>query len=266
MYKAIITDLDRTLLHTDKTISAHTLQVLKRCREAGIFLMAATARPLRAIEQYRKLIAFDALAVMNGAQVLCGERKECFGMNRGSAEAVLEQLCSRGSDSDSAIDNAVPISIEMGDEVYSNVEIPDFESVLYRELPKLPPGENCYKIIVTLEKEAALRLVEEILPPDLYYTVANGHLIQIMSRTATKWRGIKRMLEAVGCTPKEAIYFGDDFDDIEPIKRCGLGVAVANAIPEVLEVANAVAASNDEDGVARFLEEHKDLFAGSLKA
>ena len=28
------------------------------------------------------------------------------------------------------------------------------------------------------------------------------------------------------CSPDEAAYFGDDFDDIEPIKKCGLGKAM----------------------------------------
>ena len=40
--KAIIVDLDRTLLHTDKTISDYTLQVFKKCHEKGILIMAAT--------------------------------------------------------------------------------------------------------------------------------------------------------------------------------------------------------------------------------
>ena len=68
------------------------------------------------------------------------------------------------------------------------------------------------------------------------------------------------MLESVGCTPAEAIYFGDDFDDIEPLRMCGIGVAVANAIEEVKAVADSIAGSNDEDGVACFLEKCSDIF------
>lgn len=52
---------------------------------------------------------------------------------------------------------------------------------------------------------------------DTYMTVADGKLIQIMSTAATKWNGIKAMLEAVGVDRRDAIYFGDDNDDIEPI-------------------------------------------------
>ena len=59
-----------------------------------------------------------------------------------------------------------------------------------------------------------------------------------------------------GISPKDAVYFGDDNDDIEPIKNCGLGVAVSNAIPSVLDVADRIVDSNDMDGVAKFIEEH----------
>ncbi|MDD6051433.1 MAG: HAD hydrolase family protein, partial [Clostridiales bacterium] len=51
----------------------------------------------------------------------------------------------------------------------------------------------------------------------------------------------------------------DDQDDIEPIRKCGLGVAVANAIPPVLDVADDIAESNDMDGVARFIEKRLRL-------
>ena len=67
-------------------------------------------------------------------------------------------------------------------------------------------------------------------------TVAEGKLIQVMSTAATKWNGIRAMLEAAGIHNREAIYFGDDYDDIEAIKNCGTGVAVSNAIAEALAV------------------------------
>ena len=65
----------------------------------------------------------------------------------------------------------------------------------------------------------------------------------------------QKMLSHFNVSPKDAVYFGDDNDDIEPIKNCGLGIAVSNAIPSVLEVADRVIDSNDSDGVAKYIEE-----------
>ncbi|MDR1822123.1 MAG: HAD hydrolase family protein [Oscillospiraceae bacterium] len=54
--RLIITDLDNTLLRRDKTVSDRTVGVLKRCRESGIVLAFATARPKRAVFQYLDIL------------------------------------------------------------------------------------------------------------------------------------------------------------------------------------------------------------------
>ena len=64
------------------------------------------------------------------------------------------------------------------------------------------------------------------------------------------------MLSHFNISPCDTVYFGDDNDDIEPIKNCGLGVAVSNAIPSVLDIADRIIDSNDMDGVAKFIEEN----------
>lgn len=64
------------------------------------------------------------------------------------------------------------------------------------------------------------------------------------------------MLKSTGVDKSEVVYFGDDNDDIEPIKNCGVGVAVSNAIREVLDIADFVTESNDLDGVARYIEKN----------
>ena len=109
-------------------------------------------------------------------------------------------------------------------------------------------------MLVHLDSQDTLAVVKKGLTDDLYYTVAHRYLMQIMNKAATKWNGIKAMLEISNCAPEETANFGDDHDDMEPIKMCGLGVAVSNAIDEVKAVADYVAESNDTDGVARFIE------------
>ena len=61
------------------------------------------------------------------------------------------------------------------------------------------------------------------------------------------------MLDICNCSPNETVYFGDDQDDIEPIRMCGLGVAVSNGIDAVKDAADYITESNDNDGVANFL-------------
>lgn len=58
----------------------------------------------------------------------------------------------------------------------------------------------------------------------------------------------------------EIVAFGDDENDIDMLKSCGLGVAVSNAIPEVQLVADKLTLSNDEDGVAFFIEREIPIY------
>ena len=74
-----------------------------------------------------------------------------------------------------------------------------------------------------------------------------------MNKKATKLNGISKVLNTFKISPEEAIFFGDDNDDLEAIKTCGIGVAVQNAIPEVKAAADVVIGANDNDSVAEFL-------------
>lgn len=145
------------------------------------------------------------------------------------------------------------ISLETSEGAYANAHIPEWNCRFYDRFPTLPAG-IVYKILVS--RDGGPVSVEHILTCDAYCTIANGRFSQIMSRGGHKVESVRTMLAAFGIPPGEAVYFGDDYDDIEPIQKCGMGIAVANAIPEALASAKYIARSNDEDGVAHFLEEH----------
>lgn len=243
--KAIITDLDRTLLRTDKRVSEYTLDVLKKCHEQGILLMAASARPLRDILLYHNRIGFDAITATNGALISLPGRTQEFGISRESGEQILAHLLTFPD---------VTLSMETSTGFYANLDIPEWEPILYDQFPNLPPDTILYKILASSPHASFYKEMEQALTADVYHTIANHDLIQIMSKEASKWNGVLHMLTCFGISPEDSIYFGDDNDDIEPIRNCGTGIAVSNAIPAVLEVADQVTDSNDQDGVAKFLE------------
>ena len=60
--------------------------------------------------------------------------------------------------------------------------------------------------------------------------------------------------ELLRIKPEEMIAFGDDENDYEILQNVGKGVAVANAIPKIKEIADAITESNNEDGVAKYIE------------
>ena len=247
-YRAVIVDFDRTLLHTDKTISGFTAGVLLNLQKSGVRLFAATARPERAVTEYCEIIPFDAVTTLNGARTITKTNVFENTVGARSAEQILRQL------------NAVPgtvISLETGSGLYAHEDIPVWHPMVTDRILELPRREKVYKILASHPAIFPEQIIRN-LPEDTYCSVADQKLVQIMSLSASKWNGIRKMLESYGIPSENAVYFGDDNDDLEPIRRCGYGVAVSNALPCVRDAADYIAGSNDEDGVAVFLS---DLFS-----
>lgn len=244
--KVIITDLDRTLLRTDKSVSEKTVQVFKKLQENGIKVMFATARPRRAITQYEELLHPDSVATLNGARTFINNSSIDYSIPYESAKKMLKDFLQ------------IPgctISMETSRGIYANVDIPEWTPIVTDCFPEIPDGcGSVFKILVSNEKVDLNEHINSIITEDSYFSVAVGTLFQIMSKTATKLNGVKAMLNAFGIGPEDAVYFGDDNDDIEPLKWCGIGVTVKNAIPQASSVAKNFTASNDEDGVALWIE------------
>ena len=189
-----------------------------------MLVIAATARPQRDMKRFSN-IDFDAIVVSNGARVVCGSETTEFAIPSGSAVRLLESL--------SAYPN-FRITLETGKVAYSNVAFEDYESIVCQDLAEVAKQEAVLKIIVGIDSEDTLESVKRELTDDLYYTVSCGHLLQIMSKKATKWNGVKQVLSHYNISPHEAVYFGDDND----------------------AVADQLADSNDRDGVAKFITEN----------
>jgi hydroxymethylpyrimidine pyrophosphatase-like HAD family hydrolase len=75
-----------------------------------------------------------------------------------------------------------------------------------------------------------------------------------MNRNATKLNAIKTLTDHWGISLDDVAAFGDDRNDVEMLKECGVGVAVGNAIQEAVNAADAITDTNDNDGVARYIE------------
>lgn len=175
-YRAIIVDFDRTLLHTDKSISEYTVKVLLDLQKSGIRLFAATARPERAITEYCKMIPFDAVTTLNGARTIAKKNDYENPINPDCAEDILRQL--------EGIAGMI-ISLETGNDLYANTDIPIWEPMVTDHIRKLPQQEKIYKILASHPGIPADQ-INVNLPNDTYASVADQKLVQIMSSSATK--------------------------------------------------------------------------------
>lgn len=89
--------------------------------------------------------------------------------------------------------------------------------------------------------------------PDIKVTSSTWNNLEFNARTAHKGVALKRFAEALGLTLENCMSFGDGMNDLTMIEAAGVGVAMSNACQEVLDAADYITLSNDEDGVAAAL-------------
>lgn len=247
---AIALDMDGTLLRSDGTVSPRTLEVLYRCREQGMRVVIATGRrPSSAIAALPEEIGAAAWVCYNGAEIhLDGACIHTDYIVPQDALAIVEWTQSYWPDCilSAEVDGRLFLNREIG--LPLNYEVADLAAVVSRPAAKL---------VLSLAGLEDADAVHANLPPACKMLVTGGGKWgEIMAVSASKATGLALALARWGLSLEDAIAFGDDNNDREMVVESGIGVAMGNAVPELKEVADVVAPTNDEDGVAVVLEEN----------
>ena len=262
--KMIVTDLDRTLLGAnDKIISDYSINVFKKCMAKGIKVAFATARPKRVTVQFLKQLPADAVILHNGAVIYIGEQQVFYsGIPSNITKNILQSISRDFPEA--------TLSVEIDDVFYANFEAEFHDSnntwtyTILNKLSECLPynDKSAEKIIVGLRSlnmmtensNDVVKYFEKYLTDDLYVEINSERFLFIMNRKAKKSLAVKFLAEHYGYDMSEIAAFGDDYNDVEMLKECGIGVAVANAIDEAKTAADYICESNDGDGVAKWIE------------
>lgn len=245
--RMIVTDLDRTLLKSDKTISENSLEIFEKCRQKGIKIVIATFRSIRSASDYYSLLKCDAAAYHNGAVAYIGDELICSEkIKNDDVVSILHGIETIFPES--------TLSVEIDEKIYANfLDMPiEFTFTDFNDLPKM----SAEKIIIggiDLDKEAEIK---KLIPDYLYTEQAGNKFIIIMNKRASNHSAVMKIADVFGIDRDEIIAFGDDYNDIGMIKNCGFGVAVFDANEKVKEAADYLTAGCDEDGVAEFLKKY----------
>ena len=104
------------------------------------------------------------------------------------------------------------------------------------------------------EVEVVASLVHELAGGDVHVHVAGDWSVEVTAPGVNKASALAELCEELGVAAAEVVAFGDHLNDLPMLTWAGRAVAVANAHPDVVDVADEVTASNDADGVALVLE------------
>lgn len=99
-----------------------------------------------------------------------------------------------------------------------------------------------------------MELVPQLFPGIIASSSLRNN-VELNSVTAGKGLALQALCEELGMSAAEAVAFGDGSNDTDMLRRAGLGIAMANAAPEVKAAADRLTATNNEAGVARAIWE-----------
>lgn len=255
MIKMILTDLDNTLLRNDKTISDYTLKTIQKLREAGYLFVPATARSINKLKEMHLFdtLPYDALILLNGSKILLNDKIIYHeGMPKQNFDAFLPTLLEKYGDH--------RLTIEIDETLYVNHNIWEVDPnethyLQTKDFKNLPDGLIDRIIMEVAHKDEVLE-IRKILPDDLYaHNVGDAPICRILPKNVTKAKAIDFLCQHFKINKDEIVAFGDDENDIEMFQYCHTSVAMANAIPSLQKIASAITLSNEQDGVAYWLEQ-----------
>ena len=246
----LVTDLDGTLLHSDKSISDYTVSVFQRCREKGIKIVFATGRPERTAVGFAQAIPPDGVVSNNGAGAsVDGQAILRKDVPPAAVTAIMEQLL--------AVDG-IKLSLDYGGYSLTNCE--DHAgwgawNAIFSDLTEYDPNGVPKISIEAMEPSLLAGVNFEALGCHVYANQGEKwHMVQ--EKSATKRSAVEAVAAHFGIALSDVVAFGDDQNDIEMLRACGTGVAVANAIDEAKDAADFVCGTNDDDGPAHWIEEN----------
>jgi Cof subfamily protein (haloacid dehalogenase superfamily) len=254
--RLVATDLDGTIVRSDGTVSARSRAALRRVRAAGAEIVVVTARrPAWLVEVVEELELTGYAVCCNGAVVYDVDAGEVVS-NQPLAPETAERIIV-------ALREAAPGVAFAGER--SRLAIREPAYVPFWKSPDEHPRTDALEFVrdpvsklVVMHPELSqvelYALVAQACGADATATISGLELVEISAAGITKAFALATLCEELAIEPAEVVAFGDMPNDLPVLEWAGLGVAVANAHPDVLAAADEVTASNDEDGVAIVLE------------
>lgn len=262
-YKIIFTDIDGTLLNQDRELSELTINVFQQLqKEVPVVLISSRMPQAMQHLQEQLQISHQPLICYNGGLVLVE------GKVVSSTEIpypILEALIHYNESLNCHLslyhneDWYVPEMDFWALREENNTRVhPTVASS--REVLKRWKQENksAHKIMAMGEEahiDAIVEYLEENYGEHLHLYRSKPTYLEIANKEVSKLTAINILLRDVfRLDLKEAIAFGDNYNDFEMLQAVGMGIAVGNAKPEILEIAKEITFHGKEDGVARSLQ------------
>lgn len=252
MIKLVATDIDGTILPKSREFTQGVKDCIERLQDAGVKVVIVTGRMHEGAKRIAdKLNLKTPVVSYNGGLI-----KTCDGeilYEKNMPACYVEQIIVW------ARENNVHLNLYSDDVLYSEKD--DDEIKQYAEYQGLEykvknfseiPYDRIHKLLAIDYKDAdrVTSWVNEMSGkyPDLYIIKSTPYFCEFSTPEATKYYAVKCLQKYWGLADDEILTIGDQDNDIELLKAGGIRVAMGNATPALIECANYITDSIDNDG------------------
>jgi len=264
----ICTDLDGTLLGSNRKVSKENLDAIEYFKANGGAFTFITGRvPLTAREICQIIKPNIPFGCINGAGIY-DHREQKYLWITALADGFREIL--------EAVEQDMPdmgIQLNTASGIYIAKDNPAME-IFYKILGNR--GLSCdyrtfdepiIKIVFADPEEKKIEKLIELLNAHpqagkFDFIRSEETLYEILPKGMSKGSVLLKMAELLGMDTEKTVAIGDYHNDISMLQAAKLGIAVANAVPELKAVADHITVSNDEHAIARIV---CDIEQGRLK-
>ncbi len=255
----LATDLDGTLLNSRSRISKVNIEAIQKAKRRGIATIAATARSPRSTAEFAEIAGLGPVAICANGAIgwdLVSKTEIWHSLiPADDAIGLIHQIRLVAPNVRFAREFGLSFTPEAGffpdGSAYLNIN-EAVQSITEKQL-ELGATKILMRPMGIGQMELA-RLISEYSTEKFSITFGSIDWVEVMVSGVTKASGLLRASAALGVEPSMVAAIGDHLNDIEMLREAQVGAAVKNAHPELIEVADIVVPSNDENGVAHFLE------------
>jgi HAD superfamily hydrolase (TIGR01484 family) len=253
--RLVATDLDGTLLRTDGTFSDRTIAALARVQDLGIAVVFVSARSPRTVPLDAARAGVRGFAVCGNGAITYDLAADRVVAHRPFPPEAVARLVTALREAAPGVAFGCELELEFGHEPAYLREDSGYPAHVLDalELARRPVTKLIAQHL-RLPLPELLSVAAGVVGEDAVATISGTRFVELNAPGVTKAAAVEALSVDLGIESHETIAFGDNLNDIPLLGWAGRGVAVANAQPEVIAVADEVTSSNDEDGVAVVLE------------
>ncbi|WP_028934742.1 Cof-type HAD-IIB family hydrolase [Pseudonocardia spinosispora] len=261
--RLVASDVDGTLLPPHPKPTERTITAVANVLASGTPFVLVTGRPPRWIPPIARYLPGVKTAVCANGAVLYDIAED-----RVLSAITLkpEQLRELSAIAERAVPGSWLAVEWVGERADDEISIPRIETGrrpnwtdAYREVPRAQMAESpAIKLLIRHDELNSDQIFAALAPhvgEDVSLTWSDpSGMIEAAAAGVTKATGLAEVAAAAGVDQADVIAFGDMPNDLEMLQWVGHGVAMGNAHPAILAVADEVTAPNTQDGVALVLE------------